>query len=70
MPFASLLAIVIIAAGGVLLLLQLWFDPLPPALFWKVMITLGVVLVVIVVVALILREYWQERRLRDKDLID
>lgn len=70
MPAYSLIAILIIAAGGILLLVQLWWAPLAPALFWKIMVTLGIVLVVVVVVALIVREYRQERRLRDKDLID
>jgi len=70
---ASIAAAVIIPWAGLLLLLQWWTHIFAADTFFKLMVTLGILLAVIVVVALIaliVREYFDERKLRDKDLID
>lgn len=69
MRLAAISAALIIAAAGVLTLLQLWTGLLAPGTFWKVMISLAVLLALIIVIALIVREYLTEKRQRDKDLI-
>jgi hypothetical protein len=70
MRSASLVAIVLLAAAAVVFLLQLWMRPFAADVFFKLMVTIGVVLVIVVIVALIRREYLHDKRLRDKGLID
>ena len=70
MRSASLIAIVLLAAAAVLFLLQLWMRPFAADVFVKLMVTIGVVLIIVVIIALIRREYLNEKRLRDKGLID
>jgi uncharacterized membrane protein YcjF (UPF0283 family) len=67
---ASLVAIVLLVGAASLFLLQLWVQPFAADTFFKLMVTIGVVLVIVVIVALIRREYMHEKRLRDKGLID
>lgn len=70
MRSASHIAIVLLAAAAVLFLLQLWMRPFSADVFFKLMVTIGVVLIIVVIIALIRREYLNEKRLRDKGLID
>ncbi len=67
---ASLTAIVLLVGAGALFLVQLWVRPFAADTFFKLMVTIGVVLVIVVIVALIRREYLNEKRLREKGLID
>lgn len=67
---ASLVAISLLVGAGALFLLQLRVRPFAADTFVKLMVTIGVVLVIVVIVALIRREYLNEKRLREKGLID
>ncbi len=67
---ASLVVIVLLVSAAALFLLQLWVRPFAADTFVKLMVTIGVVLVIVVIVALIRREHLNEKRLREKGLID
>ena len=64
-----------IAAGGILLwtllfLNQLWFEGIDPEVFWKITVTLAVVVVASGAVALILAEYGKEQKLKKEGFLD
>ena len=70
MKTAGLISIFLIGAGVLLVLLQLWFTPFDPALFMKMLITLGIFLFLTVAVALIRREYIAEDELKKDKFLD
>ena len=70
MKLTSIVSIGIIVVGVILFLLQLWFQLLPATVFIKTMITLGVVLVTIVIIALIKREYISDKELKKDKFLD
>jgi hypothetical protein len=51
-------------------LLQLWFDILSGAMFWKLTITAGALFIVVLGIALVVREYLSEKKLKDGGYID
>jgi len=67
---AGIISIVLIALGVLLVLAQLWFSPFDPALFMKLLITLGIFLFLTVAVALIRREYVDEENLKKGKYLD
>ena len=54
----------------VLALVQLWVQPLSADLFFKLTVTAGILVVVIVVVTLVVREYLSEKKLKQDGFID
>ena len=61
------LAVGIFAAGIAVLLAQLWASPMGAELFWKVEITLGALLVIVVVVLYAVKEYREYRSMTKGD---
>jgi hypothetical protein len=51
------LAVALFVAGVAVVLLQLWVDWIDAAMFWKIEITLGALLVIVVVVLYAVKEY-------------
>lgn len=60
-----------IAIGWVLLaIVQLWATPLSPAAFFKVSVTAGLLFMLILVLSLVVREYFGEKKMKDSGHID
>ena len=51
-------------AGIVVFMVQLWFTPFSPDTFFKIELTLGGLLVIVVVVWFMVKEYRQDRETR------
>lgn len=67
----GVIAGLVIGLGWVFLaLVQLWFSPLSNELFFKLSVTAGVLLVAVVVVTLVVREYLSEKKLKQDGFID
>ncbi|MEQ8662577.1 MAG: hypothetical protein RLW62_17330 [Gammaproteobacteria bacterium] len=60
----------LLAAGGLLCIAQLWFAPFTSAVFVKLLVTLGIAVVVIGAIAVMRRELGHEDRLRQRDYLD
>lgn len=70
MKVVAYISISLLTTWGILALLQLWFHIISYALFTKITISFVVILVISVVVALIKREYADEKEMRKNDFID
>jgi hypothetical protein len=51
-------------------LLQLWFDLLSGEIFWKLTVTAGALFVVVLGISLVIREYIDEKKMKDDGYID
>lgn len=51
-------------------LLQLWFDILSGELFWKLSITAGALFIVVLGISLVVREYINDKKMKDGGYID
>jgi hypothetical protein len=67
---AVLAGFVLFLIGAALFLVELWFQPWEPETFWKLIITDGVVLAIVIVGAFVWRERRDTRRLRDRKDLD
>ena len=70
MKIASIISGSVFVLYAVLLLLQLWAEVVSWTVFVKLTITAGVLIVVTFGVALLYREYIEEKRMKDEYFID
>jgi negative regulator of sigma E activity len=70
MKIASLISGTVFVLYAVLLLLQLWMEVVSWTVFVKLTITAGVLIVVTFGVALLYREYIEEKHMKDDHFID
>lgn len=70
MKWGASICLLLFVAGGLLAIAQIWFAPLSPDAFFKVLITLGILFVISLGVTLVTREYLQDKELRTKGFID
>ena len=70
MKIASIISGILFVLYAILLLLQLWVDVVSWSTFVKLTITAGVLIVVTFGVALLYREYIEEKHMKDDNYID
>ena len=70
MKIASIISGVVFVLYAILLLLQLWMDIVSWTIFVKLTITAGVMIIVTFGVALLYREYIEEKSMKDDKYID
>lgn len=70
MKLGVISALAIAVGWGLLALLQLWVQPFSAEIFFKISVTAGILLALIVVVTLVVREYLSEKKLKDDGFID
>lgn len=70
MKYASIICIILLILWVLVAIVDMWFDIVSWAVFVKLTITLGLLMVVALAVALVKREYVQEQRLRKDKYID
>jgi membrane protein implicated in regulation of membrane protease activity len=70
MKIASIAALGLTTLWVVIALLQLWFDIVSGSVFVKLTVTFAIIIGLVVLVALVYREYVHERSLKEKGFID
>jgi hypothetical protein len=70
MKASLLIGIVLFVLGVGLGLVQLWFAPWDGGLFFKMEMTIGALLLIVVVVAFVLNEYKDDKATRSGDRLD
>ncbi len=70
MKIASLITGVIFALFAILLLAQMWGNVMPWEIFIKLSVTAGVIIVVTFGLALLYREYVEEKSMKDEKYLD
>ncbi len=70
MGLAAIISVLILVLWGLMALAQLWYQPLDAELFVKLTISAALIEVVVVLVALILREYGTSKRQKKGGYLD
>jgi len=70
MKIASLITGVIFALFAILLLVQMWGNVMPWEVFIKLALTSGVIIVVTFGLAMLYREYIEEKTMKDEKYLD
>jgi uncharacterized membrane-anchored protein len=65
MKLSALISIGLFVVGALVFLLQLWFSFWSPEILYKILTTLGVLLVVVLVVSFVSKEAKETERLKD-----
>jgi len=70
MKIASLVTGIIFALFAILLLVQMWGNVMPWDIFMKLTVTAGVIIVVTFGLALLYREYVEEKSMKEDKYLD
>ena len=70
MKIASIITGVILALFAILLLVQMWGNVMPWETFMKLTVTAGVIIVVTFGLALLYREYIEEKNMKEEKYLD
>lgn len=70
MPVGTLIAFCLFAGGALLFLVELWLQVWSPETFWKLIVTDGVLIVLVVIAAFLFRERRASERLSNKHELD
>ena len=70
MKIASLITGVVLAFFAILLLVQMWGNVMPWEVFIKLAVTAGVIIVVTFGLAMLYREYIEEKTMKDEKYLD
>ncbi len=70
MKIASIITAIIFTVFAILLLVQMWIEVMPWPIFVKLTITAGVIVVVTLGVAMLYREYIEEKTMKEEKYLD
>ena len=70
MKYGVISALFISILWSILSILQLWFSILNTDVFVKLTVTAGILLVIIVIVTLVIREYLSDKQLKKDGFLD
>jgi membrane protein implicated in regulation of membrane protease activity len=70
MKAGAFICLAIFIAWVFLALLQLWFGILSSVLFWKLTITASALFVVVLGATLVIRDYMEDKKLKDDGYLD
>lgn len=70
MKYGVISALFISILWSILAILQLWFSILNTDVFVKLTVTAGILLVIIVIVTLVIREYLSDKQLKKDGFLD
>lgn len=70
MRTGAFICLVIFVAWVFMALLELWFDILSGEAFWKLTLTAGALFIVVLGISLVVREYIDEKKMKDDHYID
>ena len=70
MKIASMISGVVFALFAILLLAQLWGEVVPWAIFMKLTVTAGVIIIVTFGLAILYREYIEEKSMKEDKYLD
>ncbi len=70
MKYGSIVCTVLFVLGVVLSLVQMWFSPLEPGVFLKLLITISAFFIIALGITLVFKEYLSEKEMKKKGYID
>ena len=70
MKIATIISTILLVIWVILTMVVMWTDELDTTLYIKLSVTMGIVVVATILIALALREYGSERKLKDHNYLD
>ncbi|MCO4844741.1 MAG: hypothetical protein KC427_01830 [Sulfurovum sp.] len=70
MKIASIISSVLLVVWVILTMVMMWTDVLDSTIYVKVSITLGIIVVATILIALAIKEYGSEKKLKDHNYLD
>jgi len=70
MKIASFTALLLFVSGIILILIQMWFMPFETKLFLKILFTIGLLFIIVLITALVIKEYFEEKSMQDSGHLD
>ena len=70
MKIATIISTILLVIWVILTMVVMWTDELGSGMYIKLSITMGIVVVVTILIALALREYGSEKKLKDHNYLD
>lgn len=70
MKIATIISTILLVIWVILTMVMMWTDELDATLYVKLSVTMGIVVVATILIALALREYGTEKKLKDHNYLD
>lgn len=70
MKIATIISSVLLVSWVILTMVKMWSDVLDSTLYIKLSITMGIIVVATILIALALKEYGSEKKLKDHNYLD
>lgn len=70
MKIASIISSVLLVVWVILTMVMMWTDVLDSAIYVKLSITMGLIVVASILIALAVKEYGSEKKLKDHNYLD
>ena len=70
MKIATIISTVLLVLWVILTMLVMWTDVLDSSMYIKLSVTMGIVVVATILIAIALREYGTEKKLKDHNYLD
>ncbi len=70
MKIATIVSSILLFVWVILTMLVIWTDSLNEALYIKLSMTIGIVVVATILIAIAIREYGQEKAMKDHNYLD
>ena len=70
MKIATIVSSVLLVMWVIMTMLVLWTDALDSSMYVKLSVTMGIVIVATILIAIALREYGSEKKLKDHNYLD
>ena len=70
MKTGAIICLILFVISAALTLIQMWFTPMTASIFTQTLFTLGVILVVVLGVTIVKREYINNKKLKESGYID
>ncbi len=70
MKIATIISTILLVIWVLLTMVVMWTDELDGAIYIKLSITMGIVVVATILIALALREYGTEKKMKDHNYLD
>ena len=70
MKIATIISTVLLVIWVIMTMFMMWTDALDASMYVKLSITMGIVVVATILIALALKEYGSEKKLKDHNYLD
>ena len=70
MKIATIISTILLVIWVILTMIGMWTDELDTTLYIKISVSLGIVVVATILIALALKEYGSEKKLKDHNYLD